>query len=77
MRGRGSKAHPPFVIAPVQPPRRMFVSSRHSPRQPRSIKADVEKVVSSPLTAAGIPVHGYLYDVRTGKINHVISAVTK
>jgi carbonic anhydrase len=55
----------------------MFVSSRHSPRQPRSIKADVEKVVSSPLTAAGIPVHGYLYDVRTGKINHVVSAVTK
>ena len=76
MRGRGSKAHPPFAIAPVQP-RRMFVSSRHSPRQPRSIKADVEKVVSSPLTAAGIPVHGYLYDVRTGKINHVVSAVTK
>ena len=45
--------------------------------QEDSIKADVEKVVTSPLTAAGIPVHGYLYDVKTGSINHVVSALTK
>ena len=25
----------------------------------------------------GIPVHGYIYDVKTGKINHVVSAVTR
>jgi len=78
----------------------------HIDDQEASIKADVEKVVSSPLTAPGIPVHGYLcvsarrgglglrtpspppphsirppaprrYDVKTGKINHVVSAVTK
>ena len=32
----------------------------HIDDQEASIKADVEKVVSSPLTAPGIPVHGYL-----------------
>jgi carbonic anhydrase len=25
----------------------------------------------------GIPVHGFIYDVKTGKINHVVSAMTR
>ena len=47
------------------------------PNQEASVKEDVAKVVESSLTAPGIPVHGYIYDVATGKINHVISSVTK
>jgi carbonic anhydrase len=45
--------------------------------QAASIKEDVERVVKHELVAAGIPVHGYLYDVKTGKINHVVSSVTR
>lgn len=47
------------------------------PNQEASVKEDVAKVVESTLTAPGIPVHGYIYSVETGKINHVVSAVTK
>ncbi len=45
--------------------------------QEASVREDVERVVKHELCAAGIPVHGYVYDVKTGKINHVVSAVTR
>ena len=45
--------------------------------QAASIKADVAKIAGHALVAPGIPVHGYLYDVKTGKLGHVVSAVTR
>ena len=45
--------------------------------QAASIKEDVERVAKHELVAPGIPVHGYLYDVKTGKLGHVVSAVTR
>ena len=47
------------------------------PNQEASVREDVERVVKHELCAAGIPVHGYIYDCKTGKINHVGSAVTR
>ena len=29
------------------------------------------------LVAPGIPVHGYLYDVKTGALGHVVSGITR
>ena len=45
--------------------------------QAASIKEDVERVVKHELVAPGIPVHGYLYDVKTGKLGHIVSSVTR
>ena len=45
--------------------------------QTASIKEDVAKIAGHALVAPGIPVHGYLYDVKTGKLGHVVSAVTR
>lgn len=45
--------------------------------QAASVKEDVAKICSYELVAAGIPVHGYVYNCATGKLEHVISAVTK
>jgi len=44
--------------------------------QATSIKEDVARIAAHALTAPGIPIHGYLYDVKTGKLGHVVSAVT-
>lgn len=45
--------------------------------QHKAVTEDVHRIAHHPLVAPGIPVHGYVYDVKTGKINHVLSAVTK
>ncbi len=45
--------------------------------QAASVREDVERISKYELVAAGIPVHGYVYDVKTGKLVHVVSAVTK
>lgn len=44
--------------------------------QAQSITEDVERVARHPLVAPGIPIHGYLYDVKTGKLGHVYSATS-
>jgi carbonic anhydrase len=45
--------------------------------QATSIKEDVAKIASHPLVGKGIPLHGYLYDVKTGSIGHIVSTVTR
>ena len=45
--------------------------------QVASVKEDVEKICKYDLVAAGIPVSGWIYNCGTGKLEHVVSAVTK
>jgi carbonic anhydrase len=45
--------------------------------QAASVKEDVERICKYELVAAGIPVHGFVYNVKTGKLEHIVSAVTK
>jgi hypothetical protein len=42
--------------------------------QRESIREDVERIVHHPLVDKAIPVHGYLYDVKTGRLHHIHSA---
>ena len=49
----------------------------HIDDQAASVKEDVNKIASHELVAAGIPVHGYIYNVKTGAIEHVISVVSR
>lgn len=42
--------------------------------QRESIRDDVERIVHHPLVDKAIPVHGYLYDVKTGRLHHIHSA---
>jgi carbonic anhydrase len=41
--------------------------------QAESIKDDVNRLRNHPLVNKSIPIHGYIYDVKSGKINHVYS----
>ena len=45
--------------------------------QAAAVSDDVHRIAKHPLVAAGIPIHGYIYDVKTGKINHVLSVTSK
>lgn len=42
--------------------------------QAESVIADVERIKSHPLVPAEIPVYGYVYDVKTGRLNEVAGA---
>jgi carbonic anhydrase len=42
--------------------------------QPMSVAADVRRLRQHPLVPRSIPIHGYLYDVRTGRLNEVSDA---
>ncbi len=37
----------------------------------KSVVADVVRIRSHPLVPANVPIYGYIYDVRTGKLNEV------
>ena len=39
-----------------------------------SVTEDVARIRSHPLVPATIPIHGYIYDVRTGRLNEVPEA---
>jgi carbonic anhydrase len=39
--------------------------------QAQSVRDDVERIKSHPLVPKNIPVHGYIYDVKTGRLNEV------
>jgi carbonic anhydrase len=39
--------------------------------QAESVKADVARIKSHPIVPNGIPVHGYIYDCKTGKFVEV------
>ena len=40
----------------------------------KSVCADVQRIRSHPLVSAGIPIYGYIYDVKTGRLNEVPEA---
>jgi carbonic anhydrase len=42
--------------------------------QPMSVAADVRRIRQHPLVPKTIPIHGYIYDVRTGRLNEVSGA---
>jgi carbonic anhydrase len=42
--------------------------------QPMSVAADVRRLRRHPLVPRSIPIHGFLYDVRTGRLNEVSEA---
>ena len=39
-----------------------------------AVLADVRRIRSHPLIPKSIPIHGYIYDVRTGKLEEVLGA---
>ena len=45
--------------------------------QAASVTDDVNTIASHSLVEPGINVHGYVYDVKSGKLNHILSAVSK
>jgi len=42
--------------------------------QAESVRDDVTRIESHPLVPKGIPVHGFIYDVKTGRLNAVGAA---
>jgi carbonic anhydrase len=42
--------------------------------QEESVRADVQRIRTHPLVPADIPIHGYLYDVTTGRLAEVPDA---
>lgn len=40
----------------------------------QSVVEDVQRIRAHPLVPRDIPIHGYIYDVRTGKLNEVPAA---
>jgi carbonic anhydrase len=42
--------------------------------QEESVLEDVKRIRNHPLVPSGIPVYGYIYDVRTGKLIEVLEA---
>lgn len=44
------------------------------PDQKGAVVEDVQRIRKHPLVPAGIPIYGFLYDVRTGRLNEVARA---
>ena len=42
--------------------------------QPKSVLEDVKRIRTHPLVPGNIPIYGFVYDVKTGKINEVKEA---
>ena len=42
-----------------------------------SVREDVERIRGHPLVNNAVPIHGYIYDVKSGKIRHVVTAEAK
>ncbi len=42
-----------------------------------SVRVDVQRILESPFLAPGIVVSGHIYDVRTGRLGHVVAPATK
>lgn len=42
--------------------------------QPHSVAADVQRIRRHPLVPAAIPIYGYIYDVKTGRLGEVREA---
>ena len=37
---------------------------------------DVRRIRAHPLVPSNVPIHGYIYDVKTGRLNEVKAATT-
>ena len=44
--------------------------------QEASVVADVRRIRNHPLVPGDIPIHGLIYDVKTGRLNEVLQATT-
>jgi carbonic anhydrase len=44
------------------------------PDQQQSVVDDVARIRAHPLVPAGIPIYGYVYDVKTGRLNEIPEA---
>lgn len=53
-----------------------FIEWLTIPNQEESVVADVERIRSHPLVPPEIPVYGYVYDVKTGRLIEVQQATT-
>jgi carbonic anhydrase len=42
--------------------------------QETSVEQDVRRIREHPLVPANVPIHGYVYDVKTGRLNEVKAA---
>ncbi|MBM3551284.1 MAG: carbonic anhydrase [Alphaproteobacteria bacterium] len=51
-----------------------FIKWHTIKNQEESVAQDVARIRSHPLTPKNIPIYGYIYDVKTGKINEVAEA---
>lgn len=51
-----------------------FISFLTIANQAKSILEDVKRIKNHPLVPAGIPVYGYIYDVKTGKLIEIPEA---
>jgi carbonic anhydrase len=45
--------------------------------QAKAVTEDVHRIAKHPLVAPGIPLHGYVYNVKSGKLEHILSVVTR
>ena len=43
--------------------------------QAKSVTADVRRIRTHPLVPQGIPIYGYIYDVKTGKLLEIAAAM--
>lgn len=65
----------PFPSAPsASPTAGKYINWLTIKDQAASIREDVDRIVGHPLVNKSIPVHGYLYDVKSGKLGHVYSS---
>jgi carbonic anhydrase len=51
-----------------------FVEWLTIPKQEQSVIDDVTRIRTNPLVPRSIPIYGYIYDVKTGKLNEVEGA---
>jgi len=51
-----------------------FIKWHTIKNQEESVAQDVARIRSHPLVPKNIPIYGYIYDVKTGKINEVAEA---
>jgi carbonic anhydrase len=51
-----------------------FIKWHTIKNQPDSVTQDVRRIREHPLVPANVPVYGYVYDVRTGRLDEVTTA---
>jgi carbonic anhydrase len=55
-------------------PEGAFVSWLTFKNNAKAVAEDVRRIRTHPLVPASIPIYGYIYDVRTGRLNEVADA---